>query len=66
MKMENIKVHHHPENRLRAEAQNLKTLNLHNKEEFLEKVYHENKRICEKLLRVTSFYPTVSIIGKTD
>ena len=31
-----------------------------------EDVYFENKRICQKLLKINSYYPTIDIIDKTD
>jgi len=38
------------ENKLRPEAQNLKTLNQHIMNLQAEDIYNENKRICKKLM----------------
>lgn len=31
-----------------------------------EDIYHENRRMCQKLLQVNTYYPTLDIIDKTD
>ena len=51
---------------MRPEAQNLKTLNQHIKDLTAEDIYNENKRICQKLMKVGSYYPTFDIMDKTD
>jgi len=31
-----------------------------------EDIYNENRRMCDKLLRVGSYYPTFEIMDKTE
>lgn len=53
-------------NKLRPEAQNLKTLNAHTMDIMNKQIAQDNKRFCEKLMETKSFYPTTSIIEKTN
>lgn len=64
--MQGIKDAKYKENKLRPEAQQLKTLNQHVMNLQAEEIFHENKRICKKLMEVNSFYPTFTIMNKTD
>ena len=65
-KMKKISVDNYTTNKLRPEAQNLKTLNQHVMNLQADDIYFENKRICQKLLKINSYYPTIDIIDKTD
>lgn len=62
--MQNIKNAAYPQNKLRPETQHLKSLNQHVVNQQLEYIYNENKRICQKLLKVESHYPTFETIDK--
>ena len=64
--MKKISVEEYSTNKLRPEAQNLKTLNQHVMDQRAEEIFVENKRICQKLLKVPSYYPTIDIVDKTD
>ena len=64
--MKKISVDNYTTNKLRPEAQNLKTLNQHVMNQQADDIYLENRRICQKLLKINSYYPTVDIIDKTD
>ena len=64
--MKKISQDEYTTNKLRPEAQNLKTLNQHVVNTQAEDIYTENRRMCQKLLRVNSYYPTLDIIDKTD
>lgn len=64
--MEIIKASTYTQNKLRPEAQQLKTLNQHVMNQQAEEIYNENRRICSKLLKVSSYYPTFETIDKTD
>ena len=66
IKMNAIKDADYNVNKLRPEAQNLKTLNAQVMNTMNEKIATENKKFCEKLLRTKSFYPTNNILDKTD
>ena len=65
-KMNAIKFADYTVNKLRPEAQNLKTLNSHVMNTMNEQIANENKKFCEKLLRTQSYYPTNNIIDHTD
>ena len=65
-KMNAIKFADYTTNKLRPEAQNLKTLNSHVMNTMNEQIANENKKFCEKLLRTQSYYPTNHIIDHTD
>ena len=65
-KMNAIKFADYTTNKLRPEAQNLKTLNSHVMNTMNEQIANENKKFCEKLLRTQSYYPTNNIIDHTD
>jgi len=63
--MNKISKAEYPSNKLRPEAQQLKTLNKHIMNVQAEEIYNENRRICQKLLRINSHYPTFEIIDHT-
>ena len=65
-KMQKISKEDYHTNKLRPEAQQLKTLNRHIQNIQAEGIEQENRRICQKLLRVNSYYPTFDIIDNTD
>ena len=64
--MNAIKFAEYTTNKLRPEAQNLKTLNAQVMNIMNETIASENKKICEKLMRTQSFYPTQNIMNHTD
>jgi hypothetical protein len=64
--MQTIKSAKYTQNKLRPEAQQLKTLNQHIMILQAEDIYNENKRICSKLLKINSHYPTFETIDKAE
>ena len=53
-------------NKLRPEAQNLHTLNQVVSNQQAESINQENRRICQKLMKVNPYYPTLDIVDHTD
>lgn len=44
----------------------MKTLNQHIANMEAEQISNENRRICESLMKVHSYYPTYDILEKTN
>lgn len=64
--MQLIRDSNYTQNKLRPEAQHLKTLNQHIVNVQVNQIETENKRICDKLLKIKSYYPALEIIDQTD
>ena len=64
--MEHIRKADYKENKLRPEAQQLKTLNLLIMNQQAQEIYQENQRMCSKLMKTPSHYQTNQIVIKTD